>query len=118
MADILPVILSIIHYGIAVSSIKRIVLTDTSILVYHVPMSVYKKYRPFIRAISDYGLYAEMSRKHLKIMKDGRMVSSMSITPGDARVAVDHTLRHLIADGYLPKVNRNNYVHELKRASK
>lgn len=79
-------------------------------------MSLYKKYRPFIKAISDYGLYTELSRKHLKIMKEGRVVSSMSLTPGDAHIAVDHTLRHLIIDGYLPKVNRKNYIHELKRA--
>lgn len=79
-------------------------------------MSTYKKYRSFIKAISDYGLYCEVSRKHMKIMKDGNMVSSMSLTPGDTKIAVDHTLRHLILDGHLPKINRNNYVHELKRA--
>lgn len=79
-------------------------------------MSVYKPYRNFIKAISDFGLYTEISKKHLKIMKNGKMVSSMSLTPGDKRVAIDHTLRHLIADGFLPKVNRNNYEHELKRA--
>lgn len=79
---------------------------------------MYKPYRNFIKAISDYGLYTEISRKHLKIMKDGRMVSSMSLTPGDKKIAVDHTLRHLIADGHLPKVNRNNYQHELKVAKR
>lgn len=81
-------------------------------------MSTYKPYRAFIKAISNYGLYCEVSRKHLKILKDGHMVSSMSLTPGDKKIAIDHTLRHLILDGHLPKVNRNNYVHELKRASK
>lgn len=50
-------------------------------------------------------------------MKDGHMVSTMSTTPGDKRVAIDHTLRHLIADGYLPKINRKNYEHELKQAA-
>ncbi len=79
-------------------------------------MGLYKKYRPFIKAISDYELYTELSRKHLKIMKNGRVVSSMSLTPGDVHVAVDHTLRHLIADGHLPKVNRSNYVYELRKA--
>jgi len=42
----------------------------------------------------------------------------MSLTPGDKKIAVDHTLRHLIAAGHLPKVNRNNYQSELKRAVK
>ncbi len=79
-------------------------------------MTVYKPYRSFIKAISDFGLYTEISKKHLKIMKDGKMVSSMSLTPGDKKIAIDHTLRHLIIDGYLPKVNRNNYEHELKKA--
>lgn len=79
---------------------------------------MYKPYRSFIKAISDYGLYCEVSRKHLKIMKKGKMVSSMSLTPGDKKVAIDHTLRHLIQDGHLPKVNRNNFEHELKAASK
>ena len=79
-------------------------------------MGLYKKYKPFIKAINNYGLYTELSRKHLKIMKDGNMVSSMSTTPGDIHVAIDHTLRHLIMDGYLPKINRKNYVHELKKA--
>ena len=79
-------------------------------------MGLYKKYRPFIKAISDYGLYTELSKKHLKIMKEGSVVSSMSLTPGDPHVAVDHTLRHLITDGHLPKVNRKNYVYELKKA--
>lgn len=79
-------------------------------------MSIYKPYRSFIKAISDYGLYCEVSRKHMKILKDGHVVSSMSLTPGDKHIAVDHTLRHLINDGHLPKVNRNNYVSELKRA--
>lgn len=79
-------------------------------------MSSFKKYRPFIKAIKDYGLYTEISKKHLKIMKDGHMVSSMSLTPGDPWVALDHTLRHLIADGYLPQINRRNYEHELKKA--
>lgn len=51
-------------------------------------------------------------------MKDGRMVSSMSLTPGDKKIAIDHTLRHLILDGHLPKINRNNYEHELKVAHK
>lgn len=78
-------------------------------------MSSFKKYRPFIKAIKDYGLYTEISKKNLKIMKDGKMVSSMSLTPGDTWVALDHTLRHLITDGYLPKINRRNYKHELKR---
>jgi hypothetical protein len=59
-----------------------------------------------------------MSKKHLKIMKDGKMVSSISTTPGDKHVAIDHTLRHLMMDGHLPKVNRNNYIHELKAANK
>lgn len=77
---------------------------------------MYKPYRSFIKVISNYGLYTEISKKHLKIMKDGHMVTSMSLTPGDKRVAIDHTLRHLITDGYLPKINRNNYEHELKRA--
>lgn len=81
-------------------------------------MSSFKKYRPFIKAIKDYGLYTEISKKHLKIMKDGNMVSSMSLTPGDPWVALDHTLRHLIADGHLPKINRRNYEHELKKAAK
>lgn len=75
-----------------------------------------KKYRQFIKAISDYGLYAEISKKHLKIMKEGKMVSSMSLTPGDTWVALDQTLRYLIADGHLPRINRRNYEHELKRA--
>lgn len=75
------------------------------------------KYRSFIKAISNYGLYTEMSKKHLKIMKDGKMVSSISTTPGDTWVAIDHTLRHLIQDGYLPKINRRNYEYELKRAA-
>lgn len=79
-------------------------------------MSIYKPYRSFINAISDYGLYTEMSKKHLKIMKEGNMVASMSVTPGDKHIAVDHTLRHLIKDGHLPKINRQNYVHELKKA--
>ncbi len=79
-------------------------------------MSNFKPYRTFIKVISNYGLYTEMSKKHLKIMKDGKMVSSISTTPGDKHVAIDHTLRHLIADGYLPKVNRKNYEHELKKA--
>lgn len=77
--------------------------------------NIYKPYRSFINAISNYGLYAEMSKKHLKIMKDGKMITSMSITPGDKHIAIDHTLRHLINDGHLPKINRQNYVHELKR---
>ena len=79
-------------------------------------MSVYKPYRSFIKAISDYGLYVEISRKHMKIMKEGSVVSSMSLTPGDTHVAIDHTLRYLINNGHLPKVNRNNYASELKRA--
>lgn len=79
-------------------------------------MSTYKPYRSFIKAISDYGLYCEVSRKHMKILKDGSLVSSMSLTPGDKKIAIDHTLRHLINDGHLPKVNRNNYVSELRRA--
>jgi hypothetical protein len=79
---------------------------------------MYKPYRCFIKAISDYGLYTEISRKHLKILKEGRVVSSMSLTPGDKKIAVDHTLRHLIAAGHLPKVNRNNYQSELKRAAR
>lgn len=69
-------------------------------------MSSFKKYQPFIKAIKDYGLYTEISKKHLKIMKDGNWV------------ALDHTLRHLIADGHLPKINRRNYEHELKKAAK
>lgn len=77
--------------------------------------NIYKPYRSFINAISDYGLYTEMSKKHLKIMKEGKVLTSMSITPGDKHVAIDHTLRYLIRDGYLPKINRQNYVHELKR---
>jgi hypothetical protein len=81
-------------------------------------MSIYKPYRSFIKAISDYGLYTEISRKHLKIMKEGRMVSSMSLTPGDKRIAIDHTLRHLIQGGHLPNVNRRNYEHELKMAKR
>ncbi len=79
-------------------------------------MSSYKPYRSFIKAISDYGLYCEVSRKHMKILKEGNVVSSMSLTPGDKKVAIDHTLRHLITNGHLPKINRNSYVHELKRA--
>lgn len=78
-------------------------------------MSVYKPYRQFIRAISNYGLYCEVSRKHLKILKDGKMITSMSLTPSDKNIAIDNTLRHLISDGYLPKINRNNYKHELKK---
>lgn len=81
-------------------------------------MSAAKSYRVFIKAISDFGLYTEMSKKHMKIMKDGKMVSSISTTPGDKHVAIDHTLRHLMIDGYLPKVNRKNYVSELKKAAK
>lgn len=81
-------------------------------------MSIYKPYRNFIKAISDYGLYCEISRKHMKILKDGRLVSSMSLTPGDKSVAIDHTLRHLIANGHLPQVNRRNYEYELKRAKR
>lgn len=81
-------------------------------------MGLYKKYRPFIKAISNYDLYTKMSHKHLKIMKKGRVVSSMSLTPGDPHVAVDQTLRYLIAGGHLPRVDRSNYAHELKRLSK
>lgn len=77
-------------------------------------MSLLSRYRPFIESIKPYSLYVEISRKHLKIMKDGQMITSMSSTPGDTKVAVDHTLRHLINDGHLPKINRNNYVHELR----
>lgn len=79
---------------------------------------MYKKYRTFINAIKDYDLYLEASKKHIKIMKAGKVVSSMSLTPGDKHIAIDHTLQHLIKDGHLPKVNRQNYVHELKRAAK
>lgn len=75
---------------------------------------MYKPYRSFINAIKDYDLYMETSKKHLKIMKEGKVVASMSLTPGDTHVAIDHTLRYLIRDGYLPKINRQNYVHELK----
>lgn len=81
-------------------------------------MSIHKPYRSFIKAISDYDLYTEISKKHLKIMKDGKVVASMSLTPGDDYIAVDHTLRFLIRDGHLPKVNRNNYVSELRKANK
>lgn len=79
-------------------------------------MSLYKKYRPFIESIKPYGLYTEISKKHLKIMKDGKMVTSVSLTPRETEVAIDHTLRHLMKDGYLPKVNRCHYISELKRA--
>ena len=74
-----------------------------------------KKYRPFIEAIKPFGLYPEVSKGHIKIMKDGKMITSVSSTPRETEVAVDHTLRHLMKDGYLPKVNRKNYAHELKR---
>ena len=77
---------------------------------------MYKPYRSFIKVINNYGLYTEISRKHLKIMKDGYLISSMSLTPGDKKVAIDHTLRYLIADGHIPKVNRRNYIYELKKA--
>lgn len=79
-------------------------------------MNLFKKYRPFIKSIKPYGLYVEVSRKHLKVRKEGSLVASMSLTPGDPKVAVDHTLRHLISAGHLPKVNRSHYVYELKRA--
>lgn len=79
---------------------------------------MYKPYRSFIRAISDYGLYTEISSKHMKILKEGRVVSSMSLTPGDKKVAIDNTLRFLIRNGHLPKVNRSNYKYELKKAAK
>lgn len=77
-------------------------------------MSGQRKYKEFIETIKPYGLYTEISNKHLKIMKDGRMVSSMSLTPGDTWVAIDQTLRYLISGGHLPKINRTRYVHELK----
>lgn len=73
-----------------------------------------KKYRPLIKSIEPYGLYPEISKKHLKIMKGGKMVTSVSLTPRETEVAIDHTLRHLVKDGCLPKINRKNYVHELK----
>ncbi len=79
-------------------------------------MSFVKRYRPFIDAIKPYGLYTEISKKHLKAKKGDVVVASMSVTPGDVRVAVDHTLRFLIKNEHLPKVNRRHYVHELKKA--
>lgn len=85
---------------------------------YHYYMSIYKPYQKFIKSISDYGLYTEIANKHMKILKEGTVVSSMSLTPGDTHVAIDHTLRYLIRNGHLPKVNRGNYVSELKRARK
>lgn len=81
-------------------------------------MSLYKKYRPFIEAIKPYGLYTEISKKHMKILKEGRMVSSMSLTPGDTRIAIDNTLRFLIRNGHLPKIDRSHYAGELKRVRK
>ena len=77
-----------------------------------------KKYRPFIKSIEPYGLYTEISKKHLKIMKDGKMVTSVSLTPRETEVAIDHTLRHLIKDGHLPKINRSRYEHELKQIAR
>lgn len=79
-------------------------------------MSSSRKYKDFIEAIKPYGLYTETSKKHLKIMKYGRLVSSMSLTPGDTWVAIDQTLRYLIHNGYLPKINRTRYAHELKQS--
>jgi hypothetical protein len=53
----------------------------------------------------------------MKILKEGRVVSSMSLTPGDKHIAIDHTLRYLMTNGHIPRVNRNNYQSELKRAA-
>ena len=81
-------------------------------------MSLFKKYRAFIESIKPYGLYTEVSKKHLKIMKDGRMVTSVSLTPRETEVAIDHTLRHLIKDGHLPKINRSRYEYELRHLAR
>ena len=81
-------------------------------------MSLFKKYRAFIESIKPYGLYTEISKKHLKIMKDGKMVTSVSLTPRETEVAIDHTLRHLIKDGHLPKINRSHYEHGLKQLAR
>ena len=81
-------------------------------------MSTIKPYRAFIKALSDFGIYPELSNKHMKLIKNGRVVASMSCTPGDKWVAIDHTLRHLMQQGDLPNVNRKNYVHELKQLHK
>lgn len=78
-------------------------------------MSGRQKYKDFLGSIKPFGLYAEVSSKHLKIMKNGRLISSMSLTPSEKWVAIDQTLRYLIKGGHLPKVNRTRYVSELKR---
>lgn len=75
---------------------------------------MYKPYRSFLKAIEQHGLYYEIASKNLKIMKDGHMLTTIALTPGDKKVAIDNTLRYLINDGHLPKINRNNYEHELK----